>query len=225
MPDLRVGLLGYGMAGATIHAPAIAVTDGLELAVIVTSNPARAAMASEKYPRASIVATADDLWAAADQLDLIVIATPNRWHVPLTLAAIQHRLAVVIDKPVAATAADARLVAQAAATAGVVVSVFHNRRWDGSSKTLRDLVQSNALGRVHRFEARMDRWRPEVNAAAWREGADPQDAGGLLYDLGSHLVAGQTKSAEHENTQSRPYSRRESHAGREASAAMKPDST
>ena len=176
------------MAGATIHAPAISATGGIELAVIVTSNPERAAMAAEQYPRASIVAAADDLWAVGDQLDLIVIATPNRWHVPLAFAAIEHGLAVVIDKPVAATAADARLIAQAAATAGVVVSAFHNRRWDGSSKTLRDLVRSNALGTVHRFEARIDRWRPDVNVAAWREGAEPKDAGGLLYDLGSHLV-------------------------------------
>ncbi|MDQ1725955.1 MAG: hypothetical protein QOG52_2983, partial [Frankiaceae bacterium] len=163
MSQLRTGLIGYGMAGATIHAPAIAVTDGLELASIVTRNPDRAAAAAEQHPRARIVASADELWAQADQLDVVVIATPNRWHVPLALAAIDHGLAVVIDKPVGATAEDARRVAEAAAAAGVAVSVFHNRRWDGSSKTLRDLVRSNALGRVHRFEARFDRWRPEVN--------------------------------------------------------------
>ena len=186
MSDLRTGLLGYGMAGATIHAPAISVTDGLELAAIVTRNPERAAAAAEQHPHARIAASIDELWN--DGLDLLVIATPNRWHVPLALAAIEHGLAVVIDKPVAATAEDARRVVRAADTAGVPVSVFHNRRWEGSSKTLRDLVQSNALGRVHRFEARIDRWRPEVTAGAWREGSDPQDAGGLLYDLGSHLI-------------------------------------
>jgi predicted dehydrogenase len=72
--------------------------------------------------------------------------------------------------------------------AGVLASVFQNRRWDGDALTLRGLLADGALGDVHRFESRFERWRPQVNAGAWREGGDPAAAGGLLFDLGSHLI-------------------------------------
>ncbi|MDQ1727256.1 MAG: scyllo-inositol 2-dehydrogenase, partial [Frankiaceae bacterium] len=170
------------------HGPAIAATEGLSLDVVVTGNAGRAAAARERHPAVRVVASPDQLWGLSDAIDLVVVASPNRTHVPLALSAIDAGLAVVIDKPVAATAADARTIRDAAARRGVSVSVFHNRRYDGSSYTVRELVRSGALGRVHRFEARFDRWLPEVQASAWREGDDPQDAGGLLYDLGSHLI-------------------------------------
>ncbi|MCU1678001.1 MAG: oxidoreductase [Frankiales bacterium] len=184
---IRTALIGYGLAGSAYHAPPITVTDGLDLTTIVTRSDERASAARARYPGVRIFRTPDEVWTAGD-LDLVVVASPNRSHVPLALAAIQAGLHVVIDKPVAATAADAALIRDAALAKGVTASVFHNRRWDGSSHTLRELVAGGALGAVHRFEARFDRWRPWVNTEAWREGADPADAGGLLYDLGSHLI-------------------------------------
>jgi len=65
--------------------------------------------------------------------------------------------------------------------------VFHNRRWDNDFRTVRQLVEAGELGTVHRFESRFERWRPTPKGG-WRELGDPAEAGGALYDLGSHLI-------------------------------------
>ena len=184
---MKVALIGYGLGGAAFHAPLIAAVRDLDLAVIVTRNPERRAAAARAHPGAVLLDGADDVWARADDLDLVVVASPNRFHVPHALAAIDAGLAVVVDKPFAPTAAQAREVAEAAARRGAPLAVFQNRRWDGDLLTVRRLVAEGALGNVLRFESRFERWRPEVGEG-WRERAAPEEAGGLLYDLGTHLV-------------------------------------
>ena len=123
-----------------------------------------------------MLASADELWADPAALDLVVVAAPNRAHVPLARAAIAAGLAMVVDKPLAPTAAEGRALAEEARAAGVVLSVFHNRRWDGDFLTLRRLIAEGALGRPTRLESRFERWRPEVDAGRWRELADPAEA-------------------------------------------------
>jgi predicted dehydrogenase len=108
--------------------------------------------------------------------------------VPDALAALQAGKDVVVDKPLATDAARAREVVEAAEQAGQMLTVFQNRRWDGDFLTVRRLIDTGDLGRVVRFESRFDRWRPQVSTEAWRERADPAEGGGLLLDLGSHLV-------------------------------------
>jgi predicted dehydrogenase len=127
------------------------------------------------------------VWSLAGELDAVVVCSPNRFHVPHALAAIDAGLPVVVDKPLAASAAEAREVVDAARRRGVVLTVFQNRRWDGDLLTVRRLIAEGELGRVLRFESRFERWRPEVGGG-WRERAEPEEAGGLLYDLGSHLI-------------------------------------
>jgi predicted dehydrogenase len=185
---LRVGLIGYGFAGSAFHAPFIEAVPGLALTSVVTSNEGRAAQARSRHPHAEILPSAGDLLAAADAHDLVVVAAPNREHVPLGLAAAEAGLHLVVDKPLAASAGDARRLADAAAAGGVVASVFHNRRWDGDFLTLRRLVDDGALGELLRLESRFERWQPEVDAGAWREGGEPEEAGGALFDLGPHLI-------------------------------------
>ncbi|HEX6116202.1 MAG TPA: Gfo/Idh/MocA family oxidoreductase, partial [Solirubrobacterales bacterium] len=109
-------------------------------------------------------------------------------HFPLAARAIDAGLAVVVDKPLANSSAAARELVERAASRGVVLSVFHNRRWDSDQLTLRRLLEAGSLGDVHRFESRFERWRPEVRAGAWREQTAPDEGGGLLLDLGTHLV-------------------------------------
>ncbi|NUT94475.1 MAG: Gfo/Idh/MocA family oxidoreductase [Saccharothrix sp.] len=180
---LRTGLLGYGIAGRVFHAPLIAATPGLDLAAVVTTDPSREADVRTRYPSTAVVPTVEDLFAL--ELDLIVVATPNRTHVPLALAAIEAGLPVVVDKPLAGSAADARRVLKAAEYRDVPLTVFQNRRWDSDFLTLRSVLPS--LGEVTRFESRFERWVPEV-WDNWREFGAPDEAGGLLYDLGAHLV-------------------------------------
>ncbi|MFE9765644.1 Gfo/Idh/MocA family oxidoreductase [Streptomyces sp. NPDC005808] len=185
---LRVALVGYGLAGSVFHAPLIAATEGLTLDTVVTSNPERQEQARAEFGDGLRLATTpDELWARADELDLIVIASPNKTHVPIATAALKAGLPVVVDKPLAGTAAEARELAALADECGLLLSVFQNRRWDNDFLTLRKLIAEGELGDVWRFESRFERWRPQPKGG-WRESGDPAEIGGLLYDLGSHVV-------------------------------------
>ena len=185
--DKHVALIGYGLGGAAFHAPLIDVTPGLRLACIVTSNPERQREARQRYPDARVLESADQLWQHAAEIHLVVISTPNRSHVPLALAALNAGLPVVVDKPIATSSADARRLVSEAEHRRLLLTVYQNRRYDGDFFTLRRLLNENTLGVVLRFESRFERWRLTPKAG-WREHADPDDAGGLLFDLGSHLI-------------------------------------
>jgi predicted dehydrogenase len=185
---LRVAIVGYGHGGEVFHAPLVAATDGLEVAAIVTSDRGRRERAACAFPDARLYAAVEDLWTDAAQYHLVVITTPNRTHVPLGIAAMEAGLPVVIDKPLAATVADAeRLVATGQRT-GQMLTVFQNARWSNAFLTIRHLLSAGLVGAVMRFEARSERFRPVPRAGAWRERGEPEEAGGLLYDLGSHLI-------------------------------------
>lgn len=187
---MRVALVGYGLAGRVFHAPFIEATPGVDLVAIVTSHPGRRADAEAAHPEAVLFESAEALWAASAHLgvELAVVATPNRSHVTVALGALGAGLGVVVDKPLAATVDDGRRIVAEADRRGLFLSVFHNRRWDGDFLTVRRLIGSGELGEVWRFESRYERWRPDREAGAWRERGDPDDAGGLLADLGSHLI-------------------------------------
>jgi predicted dehydrogenase len=183
----RVALIGYGLAGSAFHAPLIDAEPGLELAAVVTRDPQRRAEAERRHPGVRLLDTPDDVFAGAADFDLVVVASPNVTHVPLARAAIDAGLDVVVDKPLAASARAAQELADHAAARGRLLIPFHNRRWDGDFLTLQRLVELGALGEVARFESRFDRWRPQVREG-WREHGAPEEAGGLLYDLGVHLI-------------------------------------
>jgi len=184
---IRVALLGYGLAGAIFHAPLIAAVEGLELAAIVTRDDERRSRARRDHPDAALLSAPEEVWERAGGLDLVVVAAANRAHVPLARSSIEAGLAVVVDKPFAPSADEGRSLVREARERGAMLTVFQNRRWDGDFLTLQGLLEEQALGDVGRFESRFERWRPELTGG-WRESADPQDAGGLLFDLGSHLV-------------------------------------
>ncbi|GAA1177336.1 Gfo/Idh/MocA family oxidoreductase [Streptomyces hebeiensis] len=183
----RVGLIGYGLAGSVFHAPLIAATAGLALDTVVTTAPERREQARAEFPGVRFAASPEELWERAGELDLIVVASPNKTHVPLATAALEAGLPVVVDKPVAGSAAEARALAALADERGLLLSVFHNRRWDNDFRTLARLVKGGELGDVQRFESRFERWRPRLKGG-WRESGATEEIGGLLYDLGSHVV-------------------------------------
>lgn len=185
--SIRVGLIGFGLGGAVFHAPLISATPRMELVAIVTRDPERAATAGSRFPRARVVPDANQLWEAGD-LDLIVISTVNRAHVPLGLAALEAGLPVVMDKPLAPSSAEGQRLIDEAAARGLMLSVFQNRRWDSDFLTLRTLIDEDAIGTPTRFESRYERWRPSLKPGAWRERPGTEEAGGLLFDLGSHLI-------------------------------------
>jgi scyllo-inositol 2-dehydrogenase (NADP+) len=184
---MRTALIGYGLGGAAFHAPFLATTPGLALAAVVTGNPDRRAEVASRYPDAELIASVDEVWRRADEFDLVVVTTPNRHHADHARAALEHGLNAVVDKPFASSAAQARELADLAAARGLLLAPFHNRRWDGDFRTVARLVGEGALGRVHRFESRFERWRPDVREG-WKESGDPADLGSIVFDLGTHLV-------------------------------------
>lgn len=181
---LRVGLLGYGLAGRVVHAPLLRADPGWAVTHVSTGDPDRARQAAADLPGVRVVPDAAALLACAGELDVVVVATPNALHVPLAVAALDRGLAVVVDKPLAVTAADAESVVAHARLRGRPLSVFHNRRWDSDTLTARSLLDGGVLGQVHRLESRFTRFRPQV-VPRWREDAV---GGGVLLDLGTHLV-------------------------------------
>src|SRR3989440_7913772 len=187
---LRVAIIGYGLAGAVFHAPLVAATDGMTVAGIVTSNPERQQRAQRDYPSAIILPSAEDLWHEPSHYDLVVVASPNRTHVPLGIAAMEAGLPVVIDKPMAASVADAEQLLATSKDSGKLLTVFQNRRWDNDFLTVRRLLDTvpDLLGPITRFESRFERYRAAPRPGVWRELPDQEEAGGLLYDLGSHLI-------------------------------------
>jgi predicted dehydrogenase len=188
MDRLRVALVGYGLAGRVFHGPLVRATPGLEVTAIVTSDEHRRQQAMSDFPGAALLETAEEVWTRRDAFDLVVLATLPGAHSPLALAAIDAGLAVVVEKPIAVNAADAHRLIERAAAADRLLVPFHNRRWDSDQLTLRKLLDEGALGRVHRFESRFERWRPAANPDAWRDILPAAEGGGLLLDLGTHLV-------------------------------------
>lgn len=185
--EIRVVLIGFGLGGAFFHAPLIGTTKGMRLAAVVTGHAERRAQAARAHPGVEVLADPDALWREAANYDLVVISTPNRSHVPLALAALHAGLPVVIDKPFATSAAEARRVIAAARDRKLALSAYHIRRWDSECLTLKRLMAEGALGRVLRFESRMERWRPAPKGG-WKERGVAEEGGGLLYDIGSHLI-------------------------------------
>jgi scyllo-inositol 2-dehydrogenase (NADP+) len=179
--SLNVGILGYGYASATFHAPLIASVPGLHLTAIASSRPddVRA-----DWPDATVHETPESLIAHPD-IDLVVIATPNDTHAPLAAQALAAGKHVVVDKPFTLNAGEAQDLISLANQHQRLLSVFHNRRWDADFLSLQSVLKSGELGRITHFESHFDRYRPMVRQR-WRESGGP--GSGLWYDLGPHLL-------------------------------------
>jgi scyllo-inositol 2-dehydrogenase (NADP+) len=184
----RVALVGYGLAGQLFHGRLLAATPDLRVSAIVTANTQRQAAARGDFPDATVHDTVEQLWESADTFDLVVVATSTPSHVHLTESAIATGKHVVVEKPMAATAAQARALVELADGRGVLLVPFLNRRWDSDHLTVQRLLREGALGTVLRYESRFDRWRPEPKTGAWREELPASEGGGVLLDLGPHLV-------------------------------------
>lgn len=182
---VRVGLIGFGLAGQAFHAPVIRGVQGMELACILERHGSNA---SSKYPDVRVARTLDEM-LSDKTIGLCVVATPNDSHFSYTKACLEAGRDVVVDKPFTPTMADAEQLVRLAAERGRLVTVYQDRRWDGAFLTVKKLVSSGALGTVAEYESRFDRFRLETKPSAWREQAE-FPAAGVLWDLGPHLIDG-----------------------------------
>jgi len=178
---IGVGLVGYGFAGQTFHAPVLAAVPGLRLAAVASSQPDKV---RRDWPQAAVVPDVYALVARQD-VQLVVVATPNAQHHPVARAALLAGRHVVVDKPFTLDAAEARDLAAMAAHLRRVLSVYQNRRFDADFLTLREVLARGRVGRPVYFESHFDRYRPGVRER-WREQDVP--GAGLWVDLGAHLL-------------------------------------
>jgi len=179
---LNVGLVGFGFAGKTFHAPVIRVVEGLRLTTIVQRHGGGAP--DPRYADVEIVRSVDELLSRA--VDLIVIATPNQSHHPIAKQCLLAGRHVVIDKPFTTTVAEAQELVRLSKAERRVLSAYQNRRYVGDFVTVRKLLSEGVLGNVTLFESHFDRFRPELRPGAWREQSLP--GSGLWFDLGAHLL-------------------------------------
>ncbi len=183
---IRVLLVGYGLGGRVFHAPLLAADSAFSLDGVVTSNSSRAAEVVARYPNTEVLTSASAAFASG-RFDLAVISTPPNTHYALAEAALSAGLHVVVDKPFVADPADGERLIEQATSAGRMLTVFHNRRWDSDFLTLRRVIESGDLGEVVEFESRWDRWRP-AGLRSWKNDLSLAEGAGLLADLGSHMI-------------------------------------
>jgi predicted dehydrogenase len=179
---LKVGIIGFGFAGRTFHAPLIRTTPGLALAAVASSDAAR--VHASLGPDVAVFADPRAL-ILAPSIDLVVVASPNATHFELAALALSNGKHVVVDKPFTATLDEALELARLAEAAGRLLSVFHNRRWDSTTRTAVKLLASGELGAIRHASMHYDRFRPQPQAR-WKE--DMEAGGGLWMDLASHLL-------------------------------------
>jgi predicted dehydrogenase len=175
---VRLGVVGYGLGGRRFHTPFIEAAEGIELAGVVTRSPVRRAEVDQDWPGIPVFDSLGALLASG--VDAVTITTPPETRRELVLEAVAAGVHVVADKPFAPDAAIGLELAETAESAGVLLSVFHNRRWDADIRTLAKLVRSGRLGDLWRVHSRFDLDDPTTLEAG--------PGGGLLRDLGSHLV-------------------------------------
>jgi scyllo-inositol 2-dehydrogenase (NADP+) len=159
----------------------------MRVGAIVTANPERQAEARHDFPEALVLSHSEEVWDAGDRFDLAAIATTSGSHTAVATAAIDAGIAVVVEKPMATTAAAGKSLMQHAVAHDVLLVPFLNRRWDSDHLTLRGLLAEGRLGTVLRYESRFERWRPTAGTG-WRDDREPEVGGGLLLDLGTHLI-------------------------------------
>lgn len=177
---IGVGLLGYGLAGAVLHAPVIEAIPDYRIVAVATSR----AEAAARRDAPQVVADVDRL-LEIDAVELVVVVTPNDQHADHAARALAAGRHVVIDKPMAPDVAACDALIDRAREAGVVFSVYHNRRWDGDHRAAQAVAASGEVGAVRLYRAFWDRFRPDA-PAVWRN--TDRGGAGLLWDLGPHMI-------------------------------------
>lgn len=184
--SVRAAIIGYGLAGRTFHSQLLNCA-GFEIAGVMVANSQRREQLAEDFPSASAVTTIKEIIALKP--DLVVVASPNSFHAPQAIEFLKAKIPVVIDKPMALNAIETQEIIKVSEQEGVPVTTFFNRRWDSDSLTIKKILSEGTLGKIFRFEARFERYRPVGNPESWRERLTGADGGGKLLDLQPHLLS------------------------------------
>ena len=179
MERIKTGLASYGMSGQVFHAPFISIHPQFELTAITERSKN---LAKERYPQVKIVRSFDEL-LAIDELELVVVNTPDPTHYEYTRKALKSGKHVVVEKPFTETVEQGEELIALARQKGLMLCVYQNRRWDADFLTVREVLESGKIGRLVEFESTFARFRNYIQPNNWKE-----QAGGMTYNLGSHLI-------------------------------------
>jgi len=185
LSKVNVGIVGYGPAFGMgkHHADFINSNTGMNVVAVCDTDAGRLAAAQEELPG---VATYESMSAMLkdDQINLVIIITPHNTHAKLAVEALNAGRNVIVEKPMCTSAAEARRMLEAASANDRMLSVFHNRRWDGDFLTIKQIIARGLLGEVFEVEAYMGNWTPPRNW--WRD--DKKVSGGAFFDWGAHIL-------------------------------------
>ncbi len=187
MPPISTALLSYGLSGRVFHAPLLNVHPDFEVSKIWRRpRPGGRSNADilGKYPDVQVVETMSEI-LEDPAIELVIVNTPEPTHFEFVHAALSAGKHVVVEKAFTPTVAEADKLIALAKEKGLLLSVYHNRRWDSDFQTVKKVVEDGYLGEVLEYEAHYDRFRPEKKQG-WKEEQKPGT--GILYNLGSHLI-------------------------------------
>ncbi|MBD2768742.1 Gfo/Idh/MocA family oxidoreductase [Hymenobacter sp. BT664] len=179
---IRTALLAYGMSGKLFHAPFLAAHPGFDLWAVAERTAQRM---RQDYPTVRSYPSVTEL-LADPAVELVVLNTPNNTHFALAQQALEAGKHVLLEKPVASSAAQLRELQARARAANRCLLAYHNRRWDSDFEAVRRVVESGQLGQLIEVHLRFDRYKPGLNVKKFKE--EPGPGSGLLYDLGPHLL-------------------------------------
>lgn len=182
MKKIVAGIASYGMSGKIFHAPLLTHHPGFQLKRIIQRSGDDATQA---YPDVSVSRSIDDLLNDAD-IELVVVNTPDKTHYELAKRCLEAGKHVVLEKPMTQTVAQAMELIALATGRQRMLTVFHNRRWDGDFLTVCKVLKSNVLGHLVEFESHYDRYRNFIQRDTWKERSE--EGAGILFNLGSHMI-------------------------------------
>lgn len=185
MEKIKVGIIGYGLSGHIFHGAIINGMPGYDIKWVYTSKKKNIKLAKDEIENVNIAEDVSEIFEDVE-VDLVVICAPNVHHFSLAKRAMEHRKHVVMEKPFTVTSSEAKTLIDLSKAYNVMLTVYHNRRYDGDFMTVKKVLQSDVLGEIVEYESHFDRFRPEFKEHAWREEDLP--GSGILYDLGPHLM-------------------------------------
>lgn len=180
--QIEVGLVGYGKSARIFHAPFLKASEKLNLRSVVQRH---SESSKEDFPDVMVVQDLKSM-LKDDRLDLVIVTTPNSLHYEHAREALLAEKHVVVEKPLTPISKEAYKLIELAEKQEKILTVYHNRRWDGDFLTVKKLLKDNAVGRPVEFISTFNRFRNSLREDAWKEKDLP--GSGILYDLGSHLM-------------------------------------
>lgn len=180
---MRLGILGAGAIGEKHAAAAASV--GVEVGRIIDRAAERAVDLAHQYDAAS--GTEPQSLFDDDAIDAVVIGVPNCFHRPLALEAMRAGKDVLLEKPMALSAAECDELIDAAEETGRLLQIGYTHRFTAAGSEARSIVESGALGDIYHAKAHLHLRRGIPGLGGWFT-TKAMSGGGALIDLGVHLV-------------------------------------